>query len=355
MRPRGVALTLAVILAALLGWWVHARFYWVRETTWAGYQGEALDNDFLAAQRLLQATGHPAASVPGLPAQLPPPGDVLILPRRSQAMAPADVARIANWVAAGGLLLAAGAEDRSGADRDGLFGRFGARLVPADQHDPGPAAFGPGLKVELDPRSRIQASGAESAIVERALGQGAALLCVDLECLRNDRIQAFDHADFLCAVADRRPGASVWIVTREVAGDAWSWLRQHAWPFLAALAAFCLAALWAAAPRFGPWLPDPDPARRSFLEHLDACGRYQWRAAQGRPLLGASREAFLKRLAQVHPGWAVLGPGPLCQLLAQRTGLPPERIQRALHHPGPFHAAGFLEAIQTLQFLGRQL
>ena len=61
MRARGAVLILVLVLAAMLGWLFHSRFYWARENTWVGFQGEALDNDFLAAQRLLQRTGHSAA------------------------------------------------------------------------------------------------------------------------------------------------------------------------------------------------------------------------------------------------------------------------------------------------------
>jgi len=337
MKARGAVLILLLVLAAMLGWLFHARFYWAREDTRVGFQGEALDNDFLAAQRLLQRTGHAAACLHGLPAQLPPPGDVLILPRRG-AIAPMETARIADWVASGGLLLAAAAEPP-----DSLFGRLGARLTTAPAS--GASEFsldGTAYQLEL------------AGMAERELGKGGAVLCSDLRCLANDRIQAFDHADFLCAVASRRPRGGVWIITREVAGSAWAWLWQRAWPALTALAALCLGALWAAAPRFGPALPDPDPARRSFLEHLDACGRYQWRTSQGRPLLAAARAAFLLRLGQLHPGWAGLGPDQLCPRLAQRSGLAPDRIDRALHHPAS-HAAEFLEAIQTLHLLGRIL
>ena len=53
------------------------------------------------------------------------------------------------------------------------------------------------------------------------------------------------------------------------------------------------------------------------------------------------------------PGWAALEPEALRQRLAHHSGLPGERIARALHLPGAPHAAGFLEAIQTLHHLGR--
>jgi hypothetical protein len=357
MKPRGAVLALVLVLLAMLGWLFHTQFTWTREDTWAGFQGEALSNDFLAAQRLLQRTGHPAACLQGLPAKLPAPGDLLILPRRSQAMAPPDAARIAAWVAGGGLLLAEAVEpDPRVTTRDSLFTHFGAQLAPAEPAS-GPVQCdlgGTPLRLGLGGRTRIQAHGAEGALVWCALGRGGALLCTDLGCLDNDRIQAFDHAYFLCAVAGQRPGGKVWIVTRVATATAWGWLWEHARPLLIALAALGLGALWAAAPRFGPMQPAPDPARRSFLEHLDACGRYQWRAAQGRPLLDACRGAFLRRLAQLRPGWAALEPEQLCQRLAQHSGLPRERIQRALHRPGG-HAAGFLEAVQTLHLLGKRL
>ncbi len=338
MRARGTVLALAAALLVLLGWLLHTQYAWVREDAYVGYQGEALDNEFLAAQRLLQRTGHISACLAGLPDPMPPPGDVLVLPRRRVDMAPFEAARVADWVASGGLLLAAASDGTP----DPLFQRLGA---PAPEAGPGPATFTlGGAALRLD----------TAGIVERDPGSGRALLCASLECLRNDRIAALDDADFLCAVADLHPGGRVWIVTRETAGTAWGWLRQRAWPALAALAALCLGALWAAAPRFGPVLPDPDPARRSFLEHLDACGRYQWRRAQGRPLLEAARAAFLRRLGQLHPAWAGLAPDPLCQALARRSGLPPERVARALHHPA-VHAAAFLEAVQTLHSLGKAL
>jgi hypothetical protein len=265
-------------------------------------------------------------------------------------MGPRDAARVAAWVAAGGLLLAEGVP----AAQDSLFARFGARLAP--ERPGGVYRFtlgGAPLQLGLGPGS-VLAHGEDSPIVPCDLGNGRALLCADLGCLDNRRIPAFDHADFLCAVAALRPSGSVWIVTREASTGAWGWLWDHAWPALVALAALGLGALWAAAPRFGPVEPAPDPARRSFLEHLDACGRYQWRTGQGRPLLDACRGAFLRRLGQRHPGWAGLEPGPLCQRLAQRSGLAQDRIERALRPSQP-HPAGFLEAVQTLHQLGKLL
>ena len=351
--PLPLALALALALAAGgLGWLLHRQYAWRQDDVWAGYQGEARSNDFLAAQRLLQRTGHAAACLDGLPPRLPGPGDVLILAGRSQPMAAADADRIAGWVDQGGLLLAEGLPDQE----DPLFQTLGARVVAAPP-PPGPepvALDGAGLLLDLGP-GRLQAGfAAGPRLGVRDLGRGRAIVCTSLDCLDNDAIPRLDHADFLCAVAAERPAGQVWIVTRDLPGSAWGWLRDRAWPILVSLAALCLGSLWAAAPRFGPRQADPDPARRSFLEHLDACGRYQWRHNQGRPLLEASRAAFRQRLGQVRPAWPALEPEELCLRLARHSGLPRDRIDRALHAPAA-HAAAFLEAIRTLQSLRRSL
>jgi hypothetical protein len=281
---------------------------------------------------------------------------VLILPRRTQAMASADAGRITRWVAQGGLLLAEAAPE-AGASPDPLFQTLGVRL------DPGPAPAGPdrvaldGAELVLDlGAGRLQADfPAAPRLGVRELGRGRAVLCPSLACLENDAIQRLDHADLLCAIAAQRPAGRVWIVTRDLPRSAWGWLRDRAWPVLAALGALCLGGIWAAAPRFGPTLADPDPARRGFLEHLDACGRYQWRNSQGRPLLEASRAAFHQRLGQVRPTWPALEPAELCLRLARHSGLPRDQIDRALHAPGTPHSAAFLEAIRTLHNLRKTL
>jgi hypothetical protein len=376
-------LVLAALLA-LLGWLGWRRMGWEQVEVPAGLQGEALRNDFLAAQRLLAATGHPATCVQGLPHPLPPATDVLILPSRRGAPAPAAAARIADWVARGGLLLAEGMEPEDPAARataDPLFRAFGMRLVPAGPGDPpdtiSSALPGPPLKLDLGRAAKLQpdrrqGAGGQGAGGQDAGGQGGvgggplrlarvpygrgeAWLCPSLDALGNPRIREQDHPDFLCAVAALRPAGHVWILTQVEPASLWVWLRRRAWPALAALAALAAAAFWATAPRFGPLEAEPALGRRSLMEHLDACGRHQWRSSRGEPLLRASRESFRRHLGRARPGWELLDPEALEARLAQRSGLPAERIRRALAGPAPTHPGGFLEAIQTLHRLRKAL
>ena len=368
MKRRPLPLVLAA-LALLLGGalaLLASRYHWVREETREGYQGEALSNDFLAAQRLLQLTGHRAACLPALPRQLPASGDLLILPRRRQSMDAVTAKRLAAWVAGGGLLLAEAAREEAPDAHapDGLLRVFDVAMAPRPaEAATGPAlvrvgASGPDLRLHLPNGFRLfqQAGGAahdRGRLVDRDWGAGRVFLCTGLACLDNRSIAALDHADFLCAVADLRPAGKAWIVLGDGPTALPGWLKG-AWPILAALAALLAMAAWAAAPRFGPLLPDPEPVRRSFLEHLDACGRYQWRGSRGRPVLAAARDGFLKRLERRRPGWSRLEPVQLCANLAAQSGLPPAQVRRALLEPAA-SAAEFLAAIRTLQHLGKDL
>lgn len=381
---------LAALASLLLGgaaWALRDRFEWREEDRWVGYSGEARTNDFLAAQRLLQRAGRPARAFRGIPAgrQLPPPSDVLLIPRRTVRLSPGQAAELKAWIERGGLLITEGLgveEAAAEETRDTLFAALGARMVPAPpepepQAAPGGGsdptegvlefrvneegvrvAFGTGaVLLDLQGAASGEAGDAAGArVLELPHGQGSAILFTSLACLTNGNLANHDHADLLLALMRHRDAAATtWIVTHEHAPSLWAFLKQKAWRVLAALAALSLLGFWAAAPRFGPPIPEPEPSRRSLLEHLAATGRFLWRHRDGQRLLRATREALFHRLHRVHPGWASLPPDELCQRLAAHTGLPEPDVFHALRydrHPDP---RDFTRAIRTLDHMRTQL
>jgi hypothetical protein len=316
---------------------------------------------------------------------------IVILPGRSRRFSPGQAADLEAFVAKGGLLLAEAAwvEDAgTAATQDLLFAAFGARAVGSrwwenlqgktptelkayqDAHHTLAVKMGDGtgagFQVCFAQGSMLEDRGgrAEAALGDDAgvkglvyrKGKGTAVLFTDMAWIRNDRIGEHDHAAFLealAALSGTERGRAA-LVIREEAPSLAAWLKDKAPAALGAFAVLLALALWSAMPRFGPPLPDPPEARRSLLEHLAACGRFQWRLKDGQPLLQAARRATLARIAQVHPGWSSLAPDALSLRIADHTRLPEERVFRALRYERHSDPQGFAEAIQTLDLIRKQ-
>lgn len=389
MKGRGAVLSVVIgALLAALGLLLAANLEWAEKKVWVGWQGEARTNPYLAAKRFLDRSGNPTECFHGMPMGKLTSGGILLLPARSRRLSPGQVASMLAFVEGGGLLLAEGAwtEDPATADtQDLLFAGFGARVVASrwwerlqEKPQKERQAFQEShrtlaVKLGADPASVLQvrfaqgsaledrSGGAEAAIGDEAglkllvyrRGKGRAVLFTDMAWLRNDAIGDHDHAAFLEALAAMGSGRAA-LVIREEAPSLSAWLKEKAPAALALFALLVTLALWRSMPRFGPVLPDPPEARRSLLEHLAACGRFQWRLRDGQPLLQAARQAALDRVARVHPAWDTLAPDPLCQRIAEHTGLPEERVFHALRyerHPDPH---GFTQAIQTLDTIRKK-
>lgn len=387
---RLLALLLGCALLAGLGLLLAANLEWGEKRVWVGWQGEARSNPYLAAKRFLDGADRATDCVQGLPLAELTGADhgLLILPSRALRLSPGQAAALAAFVERGGVLLAEGAwfeaADTS-ATQDPLFAAFGARLVAStwwerlkdrppqeiqafqEAHRTLPVRLGgpasPPLQVRFgrggmleDRDGRAQAAFGDEAGLKALRvrhGQGWAVLFADMDWLRNDAIGEHDHAALLEALAGladpgRRRAA---LVIREAPPSLPAWLLERAPAALGLLAVLVVLALWRAAPRFGPMLPDPAEGRRSLLEHLQACGRFQWRLQEGRVLLQAARQAALAHLARVHPGWAALAPDALCRRIAEHTGLAEERVFRALRYERVADPHGFTEALQTLDLI----
>lgn len=327
MRWARTSIVAGILLAVagLLTWALWGKLEWSEREVWVGYSGEARVNDFLAAQRLLERMGQRTSSIRGLPGARHMPGrnDVLILPRRQVRITPGQVETLIDWVKSGGLLIAEGliAESPEAEEtQDPVFRAAGARMVWRPERGAmGNIGMGPvpgvdpktfdennrTLRVEIHGQryrvrlgawrelldlggEAVQTAKNDSGIkmLQYDVGKGRMILCTDLSCLDNGNIAEEDHAGFLSAlVMGWAAGNRAWIVYREEPPSLWRWLRDNAWMVMTALVLLAGTGLWHAASRFGPRIPNPAEGRRSLLEHLTACGRFQWAQRDGVSLL----------------------------------------------------------------------
>jgi hypothetical protein len=197
-------------------------------------------------------------------------------------------------------------------------------------------------------------SDAGMHLVEVAHGEGRIAALTSEEPLLNGTIGEVDHAEFVVRwLRDGRERSTpVWIFVREEWPGVLALLRQHAWPALVAGALLLALWLWRSLWRFGPALPSPEPARRRWLEHLEAAGRYHWRQDRGAALLAALRGELERELARKRPAWQRLPGRERLDRLAHTSGLSQGEVAHALtslpRAPKTFSAAvRWLERIRA--------
>ena len=95
--------------------------------------------------------------------------------------------------------------------------------------------------------------------------------------------------------------------------------------------------------------------RRSLLEHVRASGEHLYRYGRGVMLYAAVRQAFLARLRRRDAVAAALSGEPQVAALAERTGLPAERIRTALNAPASHDRQAFRDRIALLIHLRNRL
>lgn len=321
-----------------------------------GYRGWARVNPYLAAERLLGEMGVRTASE--FRHSVEPSGAAIVMllmedpDTRQQAFE-----ELEPWL------------DENEATVVVLGDAFpaGVTTVPPSmlpEGEPTPMAFGCALpwrsagtfELALTRHAAVQGEspqGCTGPAGERAMlwaphGQGDVLLIPDDRFMRNEHIDAHDHAAFLWWMVEGHGEALLVLDRGPPSLPALLW--AHGWPVVLSLAALLLAWLSLVVPRFGPIEPEPAPVRRSLLEHVEAAGAWRWRMGHGEALLVATRARRLKTLKRRHPQLASLEGGPLIDAVSALAGHPRGRVAEALYGQ-PRTPRDFLRVVRTLRAL----
>lgn len=389
------------LLAGLLVIWMFSSMERVQERVWIGYRGEARDNPWLVAERLLQRMGRPSARARSVPQLKSLPADgMLVLPRRLASIDRAEQLRLLEWVEAGGHLVLE-AETPSQPDPILEAAEVGRRTVTAAPRRTSPkpappppqakdteAGGGGGGKAETPPKRPegtvvAQLPGAKAPLTVRVslwralepkaaiftlaegevtwmahLQRGAGRITVlnELAFAGNSQLGELDHAEFLWQLANLSPGrGAVTFFHSPAKLSLVDWLLQHAPEAIGAAAILLLLWLWRVVPRFGPIAPDPEPARKRLLDHLRASGRFQWAAGGAPALAEAAREAALRALQRAQPDFAALNADEREARLATQFGLAPQASRMVLHPVRAATPSELVAATAVYQSIHEQL
>lgn len=368
MMTRGRCLALAVLLVAVCGC---SDEYVERET---GYKGRARINPWLAAERFVQSYNYEVESLAVWRA--PQGGDAVWVVPASVLNNESFVRRAEQWAKDGGHLIVllehAAAETNDWRTFEpelslpsalpGMLHRSGIELkqnASTDSAEAGVATIhfdDEDFEVAAKSHATVALRGGEPGVFASvAAGAGCVSVLTDARPLRNRWIGEHEHAEFLLALIDasERDGAVVFVRGRGL--SFWGMVRRHLWPVLCGLAALLTLWLWKNLSRFGPLEAEAAPsAARGYDHHLEALGNFHWRLDRAAALLAPLREQILERAQRLGARSGRLDDGFL-QMLALRSGLPKERVARALAETAPTDSLAATRCVADLQVLLKAL
>lgn len=366
----GVALVL--VLAAA---WLAMMTEWreVEETTPA--RGEALKNPLYATQSLARQLGARVTQKTQLDV-MPPPAATLVLTSRHWSLFPGREQKLRQWVEAGGHLVISlplaeddafedwlpitSREARAARDRPERKGKD-ADCHTVTEPDHVPASYASGRSLQLCTRAwrRVETANRKtdlwslddefgSEMLRVRLGQGSATVIVAWAVLDNHNVLRGGNPLAATAALQVRPGADLWFVAEESRMQLLAWLWQQAWPAVLLGLLALAAALWRAAPRFGPAAGPPEAQRRSMSEQIRGTAEYLRR--NGAEALHAAQARALDAWAtrRLRDG-ARLDAAGKARAIAAATALPESALARAMQ-PGartPAELAADLELMET--------
>lgn len=316
-----------------------------------GYKGRARINPWLAAERFAMQQGGEVRSLAAWTA--PEFEDAVWFVPASILSNESFTRRIEDWVEEGGHLVLL-VEHANAETSDWLEDPPEVRLEPAlvkmldragikleeSLKTPITAAKikfdGKSYKVDAKSDTSVAVHGKKSGVFASVeSGDGRMTVLTDGRLFRNRWIGDQEHADLLGALIEATEYDGAIGFLRGSGLSLWGLLGKHLWPVLIGLAVLTFFWLWKNLTRFGPVeAADGDSVLRGYEHHLEALGDFQWRLDRGVALLAPLRAQIVERGQRVCVR-AGRRDEDFFQFLADRAGLPRERVFRALAEAAP--------------------
>ncbi len=333
-----------------------------RET---GYKGKARINPWLAVERFTERMDwevHPVIS------WTPPEWeDAVWLVPASILNNESFTRRMEEWVLDGGHLIVlvehadAQTNDWSGHDAPlvlepallAMLERAGIVLTKSGDAKARKIRFG-GRRFKVDSESgcTVAVSGKKPGVFASVeTGDGRLTVVTDGRMFRNRWIGDHDHAALFNALLDATEYDGRVGIMRGSGLSLWALLAEHLWPVLLGLGVLVFLWLWKNLTRFGPLESEDVPAEmRGYDHHLEALGDFQWRIDRAAALLAPLRGQIVE-LGQQTSVRAGRRDDDFFQFLADRAGLPRERVFRALAEAAPADSSVLTRTTADLQQL----
>lgn len=384
----------ALLLAlgiSLLNFGCRGKGEWVEREVDQGFRGKARQDPFLACKRTLEQWGYDVNTRRQL-RDLPPAYGTLILSPDSVASA-LSTKRLERWVqrSGGHLIYCLEGANRTSffdvmdddGDEDAVLERFGFKqsnewdvegdiVDDLDRSILRSVALGEegNLEVEIDGTSLVEKKGRQRSEVftdggrgpykfySESYGQGRMTVLTHAGALQNENIDSHDHARFIITLIGQGYAEEVWFAVRGKKGSqllALMW--RQGWMVVIGLTVLVGFWLWKNMPRFGPVTAGEGiglgaASRERFGDHLSTGGRFLWQRKCGSTLLEPMRRSIAQAYQRECPG---ADPAAYMEWVSEHSGVPRDRVQRALDVQMITDGAVMLAVVQDLQTIQNTL
>ena len=182
-------------------------------------------------------------------------------------------------------------------------------------------------------------------------GDGRLTVITDGRIFRNRWIGDKDHAALMDSLIRITESGGEIAFMRGSNISLWGLLGNHLWPVLIGLAVLTGLWLWKNFSRFGPIESPAEPSLlRGYDHHLEALGDFQWRLDRAFSLLAPVRAQIVERGQRICTR-AGRRDEDFFQFLADRAGIPRERVFRALAEGAPADSVVLTRTTADLQVL----
>ncbi len=334
-----------------------------------GYKGKARINPWLAAERFCARSGNKVRSLASWTA--PDWGDAVWFLPASILNNKSFSRQMEEWVSNGGHLVlliehadaetSDWSEPPSELEREPAMKYMLERVgIALKDHGTGKGET-KGEKIEFDGRSydvdaksnaTVSVMGGDPGVfasVEK--GDGRLTVITDGRIFRNRWIGDKDHAALMDALIRVTEDGGEIAFMRGSNISLSGLLGKHLWPVLIGLGFLIGLWLWKNFSRFGPIEATTEPSvSRGYDHHLEALGDFQWRLDRAFTLLAPIRAQIVERGQRIC-NRAGRRDEDFFQFLADRAGIPRERVFRALAEGAPADSAILTRTTADLQVL----
>jgi len=139
-----------------------------------------------------------------------------------------------------------------------------------------------------------------------------------------------EHGRLFVAATQLRRGDRVYFVSENERPSLVALVWRYGAPVVCLTAAWLALALWRGGVRFGPRIPEPEPARRSLAEQIRGTATFALRIGGGESLYEATLQAFTAAAQKRISGFAALDAEGRAAAVARLTGLDATALATAM-------------------------